>query len=133
MRLLFRSFVMLDLISLFLMAMQLWEIATHFNELPNQLSAQMSSILMFPMFVLVLLGAYGLLMFKKFGFVLYYIQFPFRLYLWVFSLGFITLLPEALSYYGDKWFDILLKVCFMFEFVRLYLTIRGQAKLKDLQ
>ncbi len=133
MRRLFHSFALLDLISLILMAMQLWQIATHFNKLPDQLSAKMSSILMFPMFVLVLLGAYGLIQLKKFGFVLYYIQFPFRLYLWVFSVGFITLLPEALSYYGDKWFGILLKVCFMFEFVRLYLTIRGQIKLKEMQ
>ncbi|MEE1946676.1 hypothetical protein VRU48_16245 [Pedobacter sp. KR3-3] len=113
--------------------MQLWQIATHFNKQPDQLSAKISAILMFPMFILVLWGAYGQFRLQKFGFILYYIQFPLRLYLWVFSVGFITLLPEALSYYGDKWFGVLLKVCIMFEFVRLYLTIRGQVKLKDLQ
>ena len=85
---------------------------------------------MFPMFILVLIGAIGLFLLKKFGFILYYIQFPFRLYLWVFTLGFITLMPAALSVYDDKWFDPLLKICFMAEFIRLYLTIKGQLNLK---
>jgi hypothetical protein len=65
----------------------------------------------------------------KYGFISYYVQFPFRLYLWVFSLGFITLFPEALENYDDKWFPILLKVCFVGEFIRLYLTIRTQLTL----
>lgn len=131
MRLLFRSFAFLDLVSLVFMAMQLWQIATHFNELGPQLSVKVESILMFPMFLLVIIGAIGQFNLKKFGFVLYYIQFPFRLYLWVFSIGFITLFPEALGYYGDKWFGVLLKVCMMFEFIRLYLTIRAQLKLQQ--
>lgn len=133
MRLLFRSFAFLDLVSLVFLGMQLWEIATHFNKLGDQLSAKISSILMFPMFVLVLAGGVGQFFLKKYGFVLYYIQFPFRLYLWVFSVGFITLLPEAFGFYGDGWFGILFKVCMMFEFIRLYLTIRGHVKLKELQ
>lgn len=131
MRLLLRLFVFLDLISMVFMAMQLWQIAHHFNELPNQLSVKVESLLMFPMFLLILGGVVGLYKGKKFGFILYYIQFPFRLYLWVFSVGFITLLPEALSYYEDKWFDILLKVCMTAEFMRLYLTIRAQLKISN--
>ena len=74
-----------------------------------------------------------LILCKKFGFILYYIQFPFRLYLWVFTLGFITWLPELLEIYDDIWPNILLKVCFVGEFIRLYLTIRTQLKLRDLQ
>lgn len=128
MRVLLRSFTFLDAVSLVFMAMQLWHITTHFNELPDQLSVKIESVLMYPMFILVLVGAYGLFFQRNFGFILYYIQFPFRLYLWVFTVGFITLIPEALSLYDGKWFDGLLKVCFMAEFIRLYLTIRAQLK-----
>lgn len=124
MRLLLRFFALLDVVSLVFMSMQLWHIATHYQELPNQLSVKLESVLMFPTFILILIGAFGLFFFKKFGLILYYIQFPFRLYLWVFSLGFITLLPEVLGIYDGKWFDPLLKVCFMAEFIRLYLSIR---------
>ena len=130
MRLLFRFFVLLDCISLVLIGMQLWHISTHYQELPVQLSVKITSILMFPMFVLVLIGAIGQFLLKKFGFILYYIQFPFRLYLYVFSIGFITLFPEALSIYDFKWYDALLKTCFMTEFIRLYLTVKGQMNLK---
>src|SRR6478752_3157653 len=100
MRFTLRSFVLLDLISLLFLGMQLWFIATH--EFPEQLSQKVHHILMFPMFVLVLIGAVGLFFEKKYGFILYYIQFPFRLYLWIFSVGFITLIPEALDIFDDK-------------------------------
>lgn len=125
MRILLRSFVLLDLVSLFLMGMQLWYIAHHFSEIIKQ-SEKLTSALMFPMFILLTVGAIGLWFVKKFGFILYYIQFPFRLYLWVFTLGFITLLPEAFGRYEDFWFDGLLKVCIVAEFIRLFITIRAQ-------
>ncbi len=123
MKLTLRSFVLLDVLSLVFMGMQLWQIVTHYNEL-TLVSEKVQAILMFPIFILIVMGAIGLFLIKKFGFMLYYIQFPFRLYLWVFSVGFITLLPEAFSVFDDKWFDILLKVCYVAEFIRLYLTIR---------
>lgn len=124
MRLTLRSFALLDILSLLFMSVQIWQIVTHFDESSYQLSEQIRVILMFPMFILVITGAIGLFFVKKFGFILYYIQFPFRLYLWVFTLGFITLLPEAFGLFEGIWFDVLLKVCFVAEFIRLYLTIR---------
>ena len=128
MRLTLRSFALLDVLSLVFLGMQVWQIATHYQELTNKLSEKIQAILMFPMFILILAGAIGLFFVKRFGFILYYIQFPFRLYLWIFSIGFITLLPEAFGFYEDKWFDTLLKFCFMAEFIRLYLTIRIHLK-----
>ncbi len=122
MRYTLRSFVLLDVISLLFLAMQIWAIATH--EFPEQLSQKLHHILMFPMFILVMMAAIELFLEKKFGFILYYIQFPFRLYLWVFSVGFITLIPEALAIFDDTLFDILFKACFVAEVIRLYLTIR---------
>lgn len=132
MRLLLRSFALLDVVSLVFLGMQLWQISHHFNEI-LQRSEKLAATLMFPMFVLVILGAVGLWLNKKFGFILYYIQFPFRLYLWVFTLGFITLLPEAFESFEDYWFDILLKVCMVGEFIRLYLTVRAHLKASPLQ
>lgn len=125
MRILLRAFVLLDVLSLVFMAMQLWAIVKQYSAM-TLLSDKVQSVLMFPMFVMLVIGIVGLFKLKKYGFVSYYIQFPFRLYLWVFTIGFITLLPEALSVYDDKWFPILLKVCIAAEFVRLYLTIKVQ-------
>lgn len=133
MRLLLRSFVSLDVISLMFMGMQLWYIAFHFDQITKQ-SEKVQALLMFPMFLLVLIGAIGLWLSRKSGFIFYYIQFPFRLYLWVFTLGFITWLPEAFELYDNEWLpDVLLKVCFVGEFIRLFLTIKIQLKLKHLQ
>lgn len=129
MRILIRAFALLDLISLIFMTMQLWSIFQNFSKF-TLLSDKVQGGLMFPMYLLVLAGAYGLYYSKKFGFISYYIQFPFRLYLWVFTIGFITLLPEALSNYDDQWFPILLKVCFAAEFIRLFLTAKAQLAIK---
>jgi hypothetical protein len=128
MRWLFRVFALFDLIALVLMAMQLVYISTHFEE-KILLSEKVKAIMMFPMFILVLIGAIGLVFPKKYAFILYYIQFPFRLYLYVFTLGFITLLPEAFEIYDGNWSTILIKVCFVGEVIRLYLTINGHRKL----
>lgn len=127
MRFTLRSFVLLDVILLILLGMQLWATFTH--PLSDKLSEKIQHILMFPMFLLILIGAIGLYSRKKFGFILYYFQFPFRLYLYIFSLAFITLIPEALEIYDDRLFDVLLKVCFVAEFIRLYLTIRIHRKI----
>ncbi|RZL33310.1 MAG: hypothetical protein EOP00_32975 [Pedobacter sp.] len=132
MRLLLRSFALLDVLSLVFLGMQLWNIAQRYQEIVQH-SEKLSASLMFPMFLLILAGAIGLWLVKKFGFVLYYIQFPFRLYLWIFTLGFITLLPEALENFEDYWFNILLKVCMVGEFIRLYLTVKAHLKMRGQQ
>ncbi len=124
MRILLRTFAFLDVLSIIFMTMQLFDIVTKFSRFTVP-SEKLQAILMFPVFVLVIVGALGLSLGKKYGFISYYIQFPFRLYLWVLSLGFITLLPEAFENYDDKWFPILLKVCYVGEFIRLYLTIKA--------
>ncbi|RYD75781.1 MAG: hypothetical protein EOP55_12785 [Sphingobacteriales bacterium] len=123
MRLTIRLFAVLDIISIFLLAIPFWEIITHLKEVPDQFLSQARVFLTLPMFVLLFISATGLLLIKKFGFVTYYIQFPFRLIVWVFSVGFITLLPEFLNL-NQAWFDILFKLCFIAEFFRLYFTIK---------
>lgn len=128
MRKLFYVFAFLDAISLIFLGMQLWHIAADFSNI-TLLSEKISSILMFPMFALIAYCVYAQVKMKKIAALLYYVQFPFRLYLWVFSIGFISLIPEAVGLFEDKWFDITLKTCIMFEFIRLYLTIRNHKNL----
>lgn len=130
MRILLRVFAFLDVLTIIFMTMQLWDISNNFGKFTVR-SEKIQAILMFPVFALVIIGALGLSLAKKYGFISYYIQFPFRLYLWVLSLGFITLLPEALGNYDDKWFPILLKVCYVGEFMRLYLTIRAHYLIQE--
>lgn len=128
MRLTIRIFALLDIISVCLLAKPFWEIITHLKEIPDQVLSQVRVILTLPMFVSLLVSAAGLILFKKFGFITYYIQFPFRLVVWVFSIGFITLLPELLNL-NQIWFDILFKLCFIAEFFRLYFTIKIHKKI----
>lgn len=123
-----RTFTFLDILSLGFLAMQLFKIVLSNNLLAQPLSVKVQSALLFPIFFLILVGAYGLFFGKKFGYILYYIQFPFRLYLSGFTFGVITLLPEAMNDFDDRWPKILLKLCIMAEFIRLYLTIREHQK-----
>jgi hypothetical protein len=123
MRYTIRFFALTDIISIILLGKQFWEIVTHFNEIPHELFSQTKVILILLLFISLFISAVGLMLFKKFGFITYYIQFPFRLIVWVFSIGFITYLPELLNL-GERWFDILFKLCFIAEFFRLYFTIK---------
>jgi len=121
MRLTIRIFALLDIVSICLLVQPFWEIITHLKEIPDQVLSQARVILTLPMFVSLLVSAAGLML-------TYYIQFPFRLVVWVFSIGFITLLPELLNL-SQTWFDILFKLCFIAEFFRFYFTIKIHKKL----
>lgn len=124
MRLTVRIFALLDIISIALLAQPFWQIITHFNEIPEETLSQVRVILTLPMFLLLFVSAAGLIFYKKFVLIAYYIQFPIRLVIWVFSIGFITLLPEWLNL-KELWFDIFFKLCFIVEFFRLYFTIKA--------
>ncbi|WP_231425811.1 MULTISPECIES: hypothetical protein [Pedobacter] len=123
MKLTAKFFALLDIISIILLAKQFWGIVTHINEIPDQVLSQVRVVLTLPLFLSLFISATGLILFKKFGFITYFIQFPFRLIVWIFSIGFITFLPEVLNL-GERWFDILFKICFIAEFFRLYFTIQ---------
>lgn len=123
MRLTVRVFALFDIISIALLAQPFWQIITHFNEIPEETLSQIRVVLTLPMFLLLFVSAIGLAMYRKFGFIAYYIQFPIRLIIWVFSIGFVTLLPELLNL-KELWFDVFFKLCFIAEFFRLYITIK---------
>ncbi|TCO19307.1 hypothetical protein EV200_11029 [Pedobacter psychrotolerans] len=118
-----RFFAILDMISIILLTKQFWGIITHLNEIPDQLVSQVKVWLTLFLFVLLFVSTMGLLLFRKFGFIAYYVQFPFRLIIWIFSIGFITYLPELMNL-SEAWFNVLFRVCFIAEFFRLYFTIQ---------
>lgn len=122
-----RFFGLLDLISIILLSQQFLGIVTHLNEIPNQALSQARVLLTMPLFLSLFITTSGLFLLKKFAFITYYVQFPFRLVVWIFSIGFITYLPELLNL-GERWFDILFKLCFIGEFFRLYFTIQIHRK-----
>ena len=93
---------------------------------PQLLSEQIQKTLMFPVFALIILGIIGTFRRKKYGYIAYYIQFPFRLYLTIFSFWFITAIPEFMGVFNDNLSNTLIKICFVVEVLRLYITIRTQ-------
>jgi hypothetical protein len=122
MRLTFKFFALLDLISILFMASQVWMLLTHLGQIktdPFSLSKAGLTLLIYISLFFSTLGQYR---FKRYGMIVYYIQFPFRLFLMVLSIGFITLLPEVIDL-GENFFTWLFRICIVAEFFRLYYTI----------
>jgi hypothetical protein len=122
MRLTFKFFALLDLISILFLAVQIWTILTNLQDVKTDTFSLIKVGLTILIFLSLFLTTAGLYTFKKYGLITYYVQFPFRLFLLVFSIGFITLLPEILNL-GDQFFSWLFRICVMAEFFRLYYTI----------
>lgn len=123
MRLLLKIFSLLDAVSIVFMVPQLWSIFAHFDTVPHETFSVLRVVFTSLIFLSLFISATGLFLFRKYGVITYYIQFPFRLVLWVFSIGFITLLPEML-HQGDQWFGILFRICIVAEFFRAYYTLQ---------
>jgi hypothetical protein len=124
MRTLLKIFALLDVISIVFMAPQIWAALVHYNEIPDQLLSILKVVFTLLIFLSLFITVIGLFRFKKYGLIAYYLQFPLRLVLWVFSIGFITFLPE-LFHQGDQWFSALFRICMVAEFFRCYYTIQA--------
>lgn len=120
---LLKTFSFLDFVCLFFLSMQLWII---FTGAIGFVDAKTSLTTVGKVFSFVLIGIswIGLFKNKSWGIKAYYFQFPLRLILFIYSVGFITLLPEAFGSYEPFWYDWLLGFCVFFEFLRLYLTVQ---------
>ncbi|MGY3054277.1 hypothetical protein ACVWYG_002483 [Pedobacter sp. UYEF25] len=123
MRVLAKIFAAFDVISIVLLCQPIWSLIVHFNEIPHNFLSQVRVWLTFPLFLSLFASAVGLALFRKFGPITYYVQFPVRLLVWVFSIGFITLLPEWLNL-SESWFNLLFRMCIVAEFFRLYYTVK---------
>jgi hypothetical protein len=117
-----RFFGLLDIISIVLMSQQIYSICINYDHIFDQTASKIKITLLVLGYLLLFISAPGLLRFKKFGIVTYYIQFPIRLLVWIFSFGFITYIND---YIADP--DVshwILRVVVMMEFFRLYFTIK---------
>lgn len=124
MRVLLKIFSLLDVISIVFMAPQIWIALLHHSEIPGGGLSMGKVVFTLLIFISLFISATGLFKMKKYGVITYYIQFPFRLILWVFSIGFITFLPELLNQ-GGLWFSILFRICMVAEFFRCYYTVQA--------
>jgi len=127
MRLTFKIFALLDLISILFMFSQVWTLLTHLGQLKTDPLSLTKAGLVLLIYVSLFYTALGQYKFKRYGMIVYYIQFPFRLFLMVLSIGFITLLPEVIDM-GENFFTWLFRICIVAEFFRLYYTILAYKK-----
>lgn len=123
MRILIKIFAVLDLISIILLFTPVLALVSDLQGVPANFSSQARVWLTFPLFLSLVASATGLYFHKKYGPIIYFAQFPFRLVLWFFSIGFITFLPEWLNL-SSGWFDAFFKICIVAEFFRLYFTMK---------
>lgn len=128
MRSLLKIFALLDVVSIVFMAPQIWTVVVHYNEMPDTELLILKGVFTILIFLSLFISAIGLFRQKKYGLVTYYIQFPFRLVLWVFSIGFITFLPELFNK-GDQWFGALFRICIVAEFFRCYYTVQAHREM----
>lgn len=123
MRVLLKIFALLDVVSILFMAPQIWMVLIHQDSFRHDALSVGKIVFTVLIFISLFISVTGQLQFKKYGVITYYVQFPFRLVLWVFSIGFITFLPELFNQ-GDRWFGILFRICIIAEFFRCYYTVQ---------
>jgi hypothetical protein len=117
-----RFFAFLDMLSFILLSEQVFQILANIRNLPTETHSAIRIVLLLLMYPLLLVSAYYLFRIKKPGLIVFYIQFPIRLIVWVFSLGFITSLSGYFS--SSLVFDWLFRIAIVLEFFRLYFTIQ---------
>lgn len=127
MRRFFQLFALLDVVSILLLISQIWMVISNVSSLEQTpfgfIRVGMTALL----FISLFFSAFQLYKFRKKGIIIYYFQFPFRIICWVFSIGFITLIPHFFDL-GDYAPGILLRTCMGAEFFRLYYLLQAHRK-----
>ncbi|WP_026897617.1 hypothetical protein [Daejeonella oryzae] len=126
MRTTLRFFAILDAGSIILLSPQIYSILSNLGSFPPGNLSRIKLILLLFVFILLFFSSAGLFLMKKFGLISYYIQFPIRLIVWVFSFGFLTFISQYFS--NPLIFDWLFRIAIILEFFRLYFT--GKIHLK---
>lgn len=117
-----RFFAFLDVLSFLLLSQQVFQIIANLKDIPQQGPSTYRVFLLLLIYPLLLVSAYGFFRLKKFAFISYYIQFPMRLLVWVFSFGFLTLISQYFD--NPLVFDWLFRIAIILEFFRLYFTVQ---------
>ncbi|MDF3077080.1 MAG: hypothetical protein K0S09_969 [Sphingobacteriaceae bacterium] len=119
----YRFFAVLDIISIVMLGKQVFSIVQHIGEIPDQSLSKIRIGITVLLFLLLFVSAAGLMMLKKWGAIAYYIQFPFRLVVWGFSFGFVTLFYDFTEAQVLDW---VFRILMVLEFMRLYFTVQLQ-------
>lgn len=118
-----RCFALLDVLSIILLSRQIYQVISNIKNIPAATTIlQIRVILLLGVYILLFVSATGLLLIKKTGLISYYIQFPMRLIVWVFSFGFLTLISQGFN--NTLVFDWLFRIAVVLEFFRLYFTVQ---------
>ena len=121
-----RFFAVLDIGSIILLSPQIYALLSSLESIPPQNLSRIKAALLLIVFLLLFVSATGLFLLKKFGAIAYYIQFPMRLIVWVFSFGFLTFISQYFS--NPLVFDWLFRLAIILEFFRLYFTVQIHRK-----
>ena len=121
-----RFFAVLDIGSVILLSPQIYALLSSLESIPPQNLSRIKAALLLIVFLLLFVSATGLFLRKKFGAIAYYIQFPMRLIVWVFSFGFLTFISQYFS--NPQVFDWLFRLAIILEFFRLYFTVQIHRK-----
>lgn len=121
-----RFFAVLDIGSIILLSPQIYALLSNLESIPPQNLSRIKAALLLIVFLLLFVSATGLFLLKKFGAIAYYIQFPLRLIVWVFSFGFLTFISQYFN--NPLVFDWLFRLAIVLEFFRLYYTVKIHRK-----
>ena len=121
-----RFFAVLDIGSVILLSPQIYALLSSLESIPPQNLSRIKAALLLIVFLLLFVSATGLFLREKFGAIAYYIQFPMRLIVWVFSFGFLTFISQYFS--NPLVFDWLFRLAIILEFFRLYFTVQIHRK-----
>lgn len=127
MRRFFQLFALLDVVSILLLIPQIRMVLSHVSSLEQIPFGFIRVGITALLFISLFFSAVQLYKFRKKGIIIYYFQFPFRIVCWVFSIGFITFLPQLFDM-GQYAPGILLRVCMGAEFLRLYYLLQAHRK-----
>lgn len=119
-----RFFAILDIISIILLMPQVYQILSGLSRVPLQTLPLLKAGFTLATFILLFVTASALLRISRASLIAYYIQFPMRLVVWIFSFGFLTFLSQYFSSAGV--FEWIFRIVFVLEFFRLFFTIQIQ-------
>ncbi|MXV49928.1 hypothetical protein GS399_03015 [Pedobacter sp. HMF7647] len=117
-----KLFAFLDILSIALLSRQVVGIFTNWSQIPHETLSQLKILIVLLVFISLFGSAYFLFFAKRAGAIIYYVQFPLRFIVWIFSFGFLTLLAQYSS--SETVFDWLFRLVVLLEFLRLYFTIK---------
>jgi hypothetical protein len=122
-----RFFAILDIISIILLLPQLYQIFSNLSQIPRETLSFLKISFTLATFMLLFVSASSLARISRASLISYYVQFPMRLIVWIFSFGFLTFLSQYSS--NTAVFEWIFRIVFVLEFFRLFFTIQIHKKI----